>query len=194
MSTIELKDIADHQAFLDEFARETDRAAVVLGAAKLDLQLYHLLQKVLLPNPCGTDELLDGDAPLGTFSSRINLCYRLGLIDGVLARALHLIRKIRNSFAHEISGNDLGLGGHRDRVKELIAPLCGVEGFNENKKIYVDRWKLKEGARLDFRLALAHVGARLEGLQFLVGKCYLDEPLGVIPEAWTEKVPSPAPP
>jgi len=57
------KDKAAYAAFVDDFARESDRAAVVLGAAKLDLQLYQILQKVLLPNPSATDELLDGDAP-----------------------------------------------------------------------------------------------------------------------------------
>ena len=95
------------EKFLDEFKSESDRAAVILGAAKLDILLYQLLTKFLIASPAGTDELFDGDAPLGTFSSKINLAHRLGLIDKDFSRALHLIRKIRNSFAHEISGTTL---------------------------------------------------------------------------------------
>jgi len=75
------------QAFVEEFARETDRAAVVLGAARLDAQLYQLISKVLAPCSGSNDELLDGDSPLATLSAKINIAYRLGLIDAALARA-----------------------------------------------------------------------------------------------------------
>ena len=83
----------DFKLFAEEFGGETDRAAVILGAAKLDILLYHLIQKTLLPNTSSNDELLDGDAPISTFSSRINLAFRLGLIDPELTRALHLVKK-----------------------------------------------------------------------------------------------------
>jgi hypothetical protein len=99
----------EFRAFFDEFKNETDRAAVIVGAAKLDYLLYQILGRYLLPIT-GTkdDELLEGDSPLSTFSSRINLCHRLGLIDTQFARSLHLVRKIRNTFAHEVSGCRLG--------------------------------------------------------------------------------------
>src|SRR5712671_3608266 len=74
-------------AFIEEFARETDRAAVVLGAARLDAQLYQLISKMLTPCSGSNDELLDGDSPLATLSAKINIAYRLGLIDAYLARA-----------------------------------------------------------------------------------------------------------
>jgi hypothetical protein len=35
--------------FLNEFKTESDRASVIIGAARLDLCLYHLLQFYLLP-------------------------------------------------------------------------------------------------------------------------------------------------
>lgn len=57
------------------------------------------------------------------FSSKINFVYRFGLIDSDLARALHLVRRIRNSFAHEVSGCSLTSGAHSDRVRELARPL-----------------------------------------------------------------------
>src|SRR5207245_1162083 len=65
--------------FAEEFAAESDRAAVILGAAKLDVWLLQILQARLLPCSSGRDELLEGDFPLGTFSARINMCYRLGI-------------------------------------------------------------------------------------------------------------------
>ncbi|WP_304546447.1 hypothetical protein [Sulfurimonas microaerophilic] len=116
----------EFEKFANEFKTESDRAAVILGASQLDLLLYQILERFLLPCTSGKDELLDGDSPLATFSSRINISYRLGLIEADFARALHLIRRIRNSFAHEISSASLNAGSHRDRIKELVAP------FSEN--------------------------------------------------------------
>lgn len=46
-------------SFIKEFLEESDRAAVVLGAAKIDILLHQILKKVLLPSPRGDDELLD---------------------------------------------------------------------------------------------------------------------------------------
>lgn len=47
------------------------------------------------------DDLLEGKyAPISTFSSRINLTYRLGLIGPNIRSDLDYIRDIRNKFAH----------------------------------------------------------------------------------------------
>jgi hypothetical protein len=110
---------ADFVRFAKEFAGESDRAAVIVGAAKLDLLLQQILGAYLLPSATTRDELLEGDSPLATFSARINACYRLGLISANFVRALHLIRRIRNAFAHESTGVSLDAGAHADRVKEL---------------------------------------------------------------------------
>jgi hypothetical protein len=50
------------------------------------------------------------------------MVFRLGLIDRQFARHLHLIRKIRNDFAHETKGASLDASPHRDRVRELASP------------------------------------------------------------------------
>ena len=140
-------------AFVREFSNESDRAAVIVGAAKLDNLLYQLLQQFLLPVPSGNDELLDSEAALGTFSARINAAFRLGLIDSEYARALHLIRKIRNSFAHETSSNSLAVGSHRDRIRELVAPLTKFAQYDN--LIENGHFGNSEGSSREFRVALA---------------------------------------
>jgi hypothetical protein len=134
-------------AFVKEFEGESERACVIIGAAKLDYILYQLLSKHLLPNVGSQDDLLDGDSPLATFSAKINICYRLGLIDAEFARSLHLIRKIRNSFAHDLSGCKLDDGPHRDRVRELAAPFISSGEFRFFNNIYV---KDRSGPAADF--------------------------------------------
>lgn len=154
-------DAADFEKFVDEFKTESDRAAVILGAAKLDLLLYQIIQQYLAPNTGGKDELLDGDSPLGTFSAKIMLANRLGLIDNEFTRSLQFVRKIRNSFAHEVSGCTLNSGSHRDRVKELVAQLKHKNAFILIRKAKFDG---KDEPSENFRTALAFLVVRLDVL------------------------------
>ena len=152
---------SEFKRFALEFKSESDRAAVILGAAKLDISLYQVIERFLLPCSGGRDELLEGDSPLATFSARINLCHRLGLISDECARALHLVRRIRNSFAHELSGISLASGAHRDRIKELVGPILRDEGY---KTIIEDYFEGSDSPAAQFRAAVALMSLRLEGL------------------------------
>jgi len=49
----------DFRSFAGEFKNESDRAAVVLAAAKLDYFLRATLESFLLPCSTGDDELLE---------------------------------------------------------------------------------------------------------------------------------------
>lgn len=153
-------DLKAFTVFVDEFKNESDRAAVILGAAKLDVMLYQLLQTTLRPSTSKSDELLEGDSPLATFSSRISVAHRLGLIDDDFCRALDFIRKIRNSFAHELSGISLDSSGHRDRIRELVAPLKRSEAFEYLLETYFGE---PAGPAGQFRAAVALAAIRLEG-------------------------------
>ena len=150
--------IEDFKIFAEEFRDESDRSAVILGAAKIDYLLYQLLQNHMLPNPTGNDDLLDGDSPLSTFSARINACYRLGLIDAGLTRALHMIRKTRNAFAHEASNKSLDSGAHKDRINEFVRPLERVSLF---KTILRMAFKDSNTPGARFRAGVALISLRL---------------------------------
>lgn len=145
--------------FVDEFKDESDRAAVVLGAAKLDSLLQQILDRHLLPSLSSSDELLDGDSPLATFSSRINASYRLGLVTAEFAKQLHLIRRIRNAFAHETSGCSLEHGPHADRLKSLLLPFLPLPFFKKFKEEFFGESKTLGSS---FKACLAIMAARLE--------------------------------
>ena len=83
-----------------EYGRTSARSFALVAASMLDELVKQLLVAHLLP-PTGRDSLFGGPhAPLGSFSARIDLSHRIGLISPRLARDLHLIRRIRNDFAH----------------------------------------------------------------------------------------------
>lgn len=114
------------QILHDEFRKESDRAAVVLTASIMDELLRTVLAARLVPVTSSSDELFDGaNAPLGTFSSRIEMSYRLGLISVKFARDLHLIRKIRNDFAHNIHGCSF----EDVKVRARVTELCNSHGI-----------------------------------------------------------------
>jgi hypothetical protein len=162
---------------VEEFSRESERAGVILGGARLDELLYQLLDRVLVPVPGNRDELLDQDGPLSSFGPRIHAAYRLGLISAPLARTLHLIRKIRNAFAHESAGATLDAGAHRDRVRELTLPYLADESFvNLRKHFARDHFRRQPAAVIDFYTVLAKV---LMDLNFIVEEA---EPLTAVRE------------
>jgi len=80
--------------------KESDRGCVLSAAAFLENELGRLLKKVLVQDEKLFKVLFEGYGPLATFSARIDLAYGLGYLAPLQRRDLHLIRKIRNIFAH----------------------------------------------------------------------------------------------
>ena len=91
---------------LTESLEETDRAAVILLGAEIDELLRKILQKRILiqDNNDKSPDVLSSMGALSSFSARIQVVYRLGLLDSLVAHDLHIIRKIRNLFAHRTHG------------------------------------------------------------------------------------------
>lgn len=169
--------VRDFIEFIGEFKNETDRSAVIVGTAKLDLLMYQLLSSFLLPSTSKNDELLDGDSPLGTFSARITISHRLGLIDDALCRTLNIVRRIRNSFAHELRGATLDSGAHRDRIRELAAPLKDNGVF---KSFMEHFFQDSPTPRHLFMCVVALAAARLEG-KVNRCQCIANRPLTLVP-------------
>ncbi len=111
--------------FVLELSEEGERAAVILGASRVDIALEDMIKAVLRPNPGGNDDLFEGDRPLSTFSAKITMAYRLSLIENDCERALQLIRRIRNDFAHAHERLTLDQGASANRLLELKR-LCEV--------------------------------------------------------------------
>jgi DNA-binding MltR family transcriptional regulator len=78
-----------------------------------------------------SDELLNGNnAPIGTFSSRIDSTFALGLIDCKEHRDLHLIRKIRNTFGHKWRGvafEASPVSDYCDSLRFRGLPICNIK-------------------------------------------------------------------
>ncbi len=94
--------------FIEEFHDESDRLVAIVGTIKMNDLLEQAIRKSLLSvSNKEHKRLFDDLKPLSSFSSKVHLAYRLGLIDKEFRNALDAVRVIRNSFAHEDSSKDL---------------------------------------------------------------------------------------
>ena len=109
------------ELFRCEFSKESDRAAVILSVAMLEQTLETLLKARSVSVSGSDDSLFDGPyAPLASFSAKIDFAYRIGLISANLCRDLHLIRRIRNDFAHDVSNSNFQNVKTKERILELM--------------------------------------------------------------------------
>jgi hypothetical protein len=100
---------------------ETDRGAVIVAAALLEDALESMLLARLVPSPERDDELFHGPyAPLSTFSAKIDFAYRVGLIRLSVRSSLHLLRRIRNEFAHSATTGSFESQSVVSRLRELF--------------------------------------------------------------------------
>lgn len=106
----------------EEYFYENERVTVIVASSRMESLLGKIISGYLLSTPDSEDKLLEGRGALSTFSARIRISNRLGLIDDELARTLHLTRKTRNSFAHEVS-SAFEEGEHKNRVQHIFQPI-----------------------------------------------------------------------
>ena len=85
--------------FFVTLGMEGERSSVVLGAERINVALEALIKSSLQPSLNKTDALFTSDGALASFSRKIEMAYRLGLIDLPFKQALDLVRKLRNDFA-----------------------------------------------------------------------------------------------
>ena len=87
--------INDLTKILPKLMGDTDRSVILVGVTKLENELEKYLTSFLIESPTGIEDLF-GTGPLSTFSSKISVARRLGLINNELQTAIDAMRKIRN--------------------------------------------------------------------------------------------------
>jgi len=89
-----------HAAIVD-MDTQSDRGAGIMIGAYLEYLLENCIAyKFVAISNTMYDSIFENTAPLATFSAKIDIGFCLGLYGEQTRRCLHLIRKIRNEFAH----------------------------------------------------------------------------------------------
>ena len=125
-----------------EIESVSDRACAIVCGAFLDNLIQELLLEFLCKDSKTQDnKLFSQNGPLATFSSKILLVYRLGLISKYEYDCLNLIRKIRNNFAHNLTIDSFECEIIRELLSnnlppgELLPPISIPHSYIENGEI-----------------------------------------------------------
>lgn len=100
---------------------ESVRGGVIIAAAVIEEQPEELLKNRLVLCCEERDALFEGvNAPIGTMSSKIELSYRTGCFNSKLRKSLHILRKLRNEFAHLSHDISFETQSVKDRTRNLL--------------------------------------------------------------------------
>lgn len=110
--------ITDNKELWDEVLNASERNAVLIVGAAFDTQLEKLLKKRLIQESSVTNKI----AEFSSFSSKINLCFCLGILSEDERHDLNLLRDIRNAFSHNIFDCDFNNVQVSEAISNLIIP------------------------------------------------------------------------
>jgi hypothetical protein len=181
-------DLSDLAPWLEAFRNESDRAAAVLGGALLDELLSRLFRARLTAD--ANPDLLRERGALGSFAARIDIAYALGWLSPVERDDLHILRGIRNDFAHAVEHTltfeDQSIA---DRTRNLKLPLRVLaaadarvaRGPQSDPNEFAAQLArdLRERARRRFATAVAVIAGRIgQAIDESVCAAVADEPWG----------------
>lgn len=104
----------------DAIGDPSDRAAVVTVVALLEgaLKVY-LATKFIMHEQEGQNDLFGPGGPIRDFSAKIKAGFALGLFGPLTREDLHIIREVRNSFAHSM----VPISFENDDVKNVCSRI-----------------------------------------------------------------------
>jgi DNA-binding MltR family transcriptional regulator len=109
--------------FRESLNPETDRGCGVAAPAFIDEELKVLLKSVLADESKIIELAFSQSGPLASFSARIDFGLLMGLLSRAAWRDLHIIRRIRNDFAHSAKPLSFEDDAIRSRCSELSFSL-----------------------------------------------------------------------
>ncbi len=115
---------------------ESDRGAVLVGAAHVDKHLRRLFER-LTPDEVGRkrrEAVLNYPGPLASFSAKADVTFFVRLINANLHAAIYHLRRIQNDVAH--SPESFRLADHD-------AQLRGMYDLGPGVPVAINRWALE---------------------------------------------------
>lgn len=147
-------------AFNGMLKQESERGSVIVSASLMDEALEQLLKVKLVPSPEKNDELFSGPyAPMDNFSAKIDFAYRVGIIGVNQRSSMHLIRKLRNDFAH----SSMQISFTSQKVHSKIQDL-----FKLNKSLLDTVWNLVKDKTNEHALEMIGKYESKQGADYLI--------------------------
>jgi DNA-binding MltR family transcriptional regulator len=127
------------RVLLEVMDKEPDMARVLIGTSYLEQALASLLQRFFIKSDTSKKLLNPRGGALGSFQSRADISYCLGLIPKSLYQNLCVVGEIRNEFAHSYLSLSLDDPEIAEMVGSLTFPIfkevVSVEGRRCNQDV-----------------------------------------------------------
>jgi hypothetical protein len=156
----------------ESLQKESDRGCVLVVGALLENVLEEHITARLIPKANKDDELMSrsNNSPINSFSAKINLAYRVGLIAANERKIYHQLRELRNVCAHQIEQQDFDKLHFRDRIKNImresdfvwetlmkkVTPSLFPEGGPQSVEGFVDAIGWRRAFEVFFSMIIAH--------------------------------------
>lgn len=126
---------------LEEIQEQSDRGAAIVAVAWVEESITAALESFLHADSNSWKRLFTGSGPLANFSSKIDLSRLLGLLTDTVRSDLHIIREIRNEFAHQVahktSYTKLAFSTAHIKDKCLALKCVAHEGHGDPRAAFV---------------------------------------------------------
>ncbi len=122
-----------------ELNSQTDRGAAIVGVAWVEEELEAAIRSFLNDDRKAWDRLFGRSGPLSTLSAKIDLARLLGMCSKVITSDLHILREVRNDFAHAITARDhSGLTFRSSSIADkcLVLRCVAHEGLTEPRHAF----------------------------------------------------------
>ena len=122
----------DYTHAFREIKKQRDRGAGIIATAILQDHLLAAIKTRLSPHADVEGKMFKSGRPLGDFSAQIDLGFLFDLYPEFVREQLHIIRLIRNDFAHNTE--PVSFRSQRDRCAKLNVPRGAARIWREKIK------------------------------------------------------------
>lgn len=95
------------ETLVTEMNNQTDRGVAIIGVAWVEEELQAAIESFLEKDKKAWGRLFGRSGALSTLSAKIDLAHLLGMCSKAITSDLHILREIRNEFAHIVTAKDL---------------------------------------------------------------------------------------
>ncbi|MCE9550877.1 MAG: hypothetical protein K8R50_07720 [Betaproteobacteria bacterium] len=127
-------------ALVTELEQQTDRGVAIVGVAWIEEALVAAIQAFLEKDKSAWDGLFRKSGPLSSLSAKIDLARLLGMTSNAIYSDLHILREVRNEFAHSLFDKDnASLSFITPRIKDKCLALRCIrhESIAESRTAFI---------------------------------------------------------
>lgn len=147
---------------------ESDRGAVIVGAALLEDSLTDLIKSnINIDNLSKKNikDLFDLSGPISNFSSKSLIALSFGIIEKDVFHDLQIIRSLRNSLAHSHDKADLNAPDFRAKVLSLKCTERAKNYFNDKRystenPTQQKEWEIRSDGYIKYTKAVFSIGIK----------------------------------